>query len=217
MPRLTEKYRPATLDEIIGQPRAIASVRRVIERPAFDGGAFWIVGPSGSGKTSLARIIAGTFGDGLGIDELDGQACTIDEVRRIDREMRLAPLARSPWRVYIVNEAQAMTDRAVQAWLTTLEKLPPRRIVIFTTTSDSADLFGEFDGPFRSRCTTIQFSTHGLCKPAAEHVKAVAEAEGLDGRPIEEYEKLAKLCRNNIRDMLSRVEAGVMLPDGAPC
>ena len=84
MPRLTEKYRPATLDEIVGQPKAITAIRRVIERPGFDGGAFWIVGPSGAGKTSLARIIAKTFADGLGIDELDGQACTVDEVRRID-------------------------------------------------------------------------------------------------------------------------------------
>lgn len=211
MPRLFEKYRPRGLDEILGQPKALATIRRIIDRPDFDGGAFWLVGGSGLGKTSTARAIAERFADGLGIDELDGQACTIDEVRRIDREMSMGPLAVSPWRVYVVNEAQAMTDRAVQAWLTTLEKMPRRRIVIFTTTSESADLFGEFDGPFRSRCLTIAFTNQGVADAFAERAKAIAEAENLNGKPIAAYKRLVQECRNNMRDVLQRIEAGAML------
>lgn len=211
MPRLFEKYRPRGLDEILGQPKALATIRRIIDRPDFDGGAFWLVGGSGLGKTSTARAIAERFADGLGIDELDGQACTIDEVRRIDREMSMGPMAVSPWRVYVVNEAQAMTDRAVQAWLTTLEKMPRRRIVIFTTTSESADLFGEFDGPFRSRCLTIAFTNQGVADAFAERAKAIAEAENLNGKPIAAYKRLVQECRNNMRDVLQRIEAGAML------
>lgn len=211
MARLTEKYRPTELGGIVGQAKAVGVVRRIIERSDFDGGAFWFVGPSGTGKTSLARIIANRFADGLGIEELDGQACTVDEVRRIDRSLFYSPLSVSRWRVVIVNEAQAMTDRAVQAWLTTLEKMPAYRIVIFTTTADSGDLFGEYDGPFRSRCVTVSFTNQGVCKPAAEHVRRIAMTEALDGRPVDEYERLAKACKNNLREMLNRVQAGYML------
>ena len=56
--RLFEKYRPRMWSELVGQDRAVKLARRIIERPGFDRGAFWIEGAgqhnSGIGKTSLA-------------------------------------------------------------------------------------------------------------------------------------------------------------------
>ena len=39
-------------------------------------------------------------------------------------------------------------------------------------------------------------------------------AEGLDGLPIERYYRLAKDCGNNLRTMLTAVEAGAMSGEG---
>lgn len=208
--RLADKYRPRAWGELLGQEKAVAKVRRIIDRPGFDGDSFWIVGPSASGKTSMAWIIARQFADPLDIIELDGEACTVDAVRKAADTMHYSTLS-GGFRVWIVNEAQAMTPKAIQAWLTVLDPVPSRTIVIFTTTEDSADLFGQFDGPFRSRCKTIAFTNQGLAQVFAERARAIAQAEGMDGKPEAAYVRLVQRCKNNLRMVLNEIEAGEML------
>lgn len=215
---LYQKYRPASWAEFVGQPKAVKVVRRIIERPEFDRGAFWIEAAgsnnSGVGKTTLAWLIARQLADDFFITELDGGKCDKRAVDEIERSAHVrAWSADKPFKVWIVNESHSMTQGAVDALLTFLEGLPTHTVVIFTTTrAVDSGLFGDHDsGPFASRCHCVTLTNQGLAQAFAERAKMIAEAEKLDGQPIASYVKLVQSCKNNFRAVLQRIEAGEMV------
>lgn len=209
---LFERYRPTTLDAVVGQSSAVNLIRRLESSGSLTGRAYWIAGPTGTGKTTIARILASLVADDFSIDEID--AGGLSAARIVELERGLQPIGMSkPGRVVIVNEAHRLTPAAVAQLLTTLERLPRHVVWIFTTTDDGAELlFDKMDGaPLVSRCLPVPMARRGLCEAFAVRAQAIAQAEGLDGKPIGAYERLAKDCRNSFRAMLSRIEAGVML------
>ncbi len=211
---LHEKYRPREWADLVGQDKAVAVARRIIERTGFDRGAFFIdcagSNNSGTGKSSLAWVIASTLADPFFITEIPGAKLDKAAVAEIERSAHLYSWsADKPFRVWIVNEAHAVTQGAVDLLLTFLEALPRHCVVIFTTTRQpDEELFGTDNGPLYSRCHCIRLTNQGIAEPFARRVKSIAEAEGLDGQPMAKYVALIRQCKNNMRRALQLIEAG---------
>lgn len=209
---LHERYRPTALQDVIGQGKAIAQIQNA-GRHGFGGLAFWISGQSGTGKTTIARIIAQTIADPFCIEEYDSaDQVTAEEFRRLDATAQLHGFGKGG-RAIIINEAHGLRAPIVRLFLGFLERIPSHVVVIFTTTTEAMSLFEDAQldaSPLLSRTVEIRLTSQGLCNPFAERVKQIATAEGLDGAPIEAYQRLAKTMRNNMRRMLMAVESGQM-------
>jgi replication-associated recombination protein RarA len=212
--QLFEKHRPQTLAEVVGQDRAVAQIQGIQARTGFGGRAVWISGASGTGKTTLGRIIAGTIADPWMVTEYDSAddfgAAELESMRET---MGMTGMGKGG-RAWILNEAHSLRRSIIRPLLGILERLPAHCVVVFTTTRDGEDALFEDQidaGPLLSRCLPLRLTTQGLAKAFAERVAGIAKAEGLDGRPIADYVKLAQRCHNNARAMLVEVEAGAML------
>jgi DNA polymerase III gamma/tau subunit len=212
--QLHEKYRPSEWSDVVGQDKALRTVR-ALQRRGVAGRAYWISGQSGVGKTTVARLLAEEVADAYFIEELDATDLTPAALRQIEQSM-----AQYGWgkggRAYLINEAHGLRRDTIRQLLVLLERLPDHVVVIFTTTIDGQDVLfdgNEDAGPLLSRCHELRLTNQGLAKAFAERAKRIAESEGMDGRPINDYVKLVRDCRNNMRAVLQRIDAGEMLAE----
>ncbi len=210
--RLFEQYRPRSWSEVVGQEKTLAKLD-VLRRRGLGGRAFWISGQSGSGKTTIARLIADELCDEFCIDERDAGEITPAGLRELERGLQCRGLGKGG-RALIINEAHGLRKDSIRQLLVMLERLPSHVVVVFTTTVDGQEsLFEDCEdtGPLLSRCELLPLARRDLARPFAERALQIARAEGLDGQPIEKYVRLLQDCKNNLREALGRIEAGVMI------
>jgi DNA polymerase-3 subunit gamma/tau len=188
------KYRPQTLDELVGQEHVARTLGNAIaaDRVAH---AFLFTGVRGVGKTTTARILAKalncergptaspcnecaickdiTAGVDMDVQEIDGASNnSVDDVRRLQESLPYRP-ARDRSKIVIVDEVHMLSTGAFNAFLKTLEEPPPHVKFIFATTESH-----KVPVTIRSRCQRYDFR---LIPQAvvADHVRRVLGAEGI--------------------------------------
>lgn len=169
---LYRKYRPAKFSDVIGQDPIVSVLTKAIEKKAI-AHAYLFAGSRGTGKTSIARIFATELGSAPeDIYEIDAASHNkVEDVRELRETIRTLPY-RSQYKVYILDEAHMMTDKAWNAFLKTLEE-PPAHVIFMLATTE-LDAIPE---TILSRCQVFRFA-----KPSEstlrELVTRVAKSEG---------------------------------------
>lgn len=172
---LYKKHRPAKLSEVVGQSKAIATLKDMAKRNAIPH-AMLFHGPSGTGKTTLARILR----DRLGVGSRDYSEQNsadfrgIDDIRKIARTVSLSPVSGKA-RLWVIDEAHGLTPQAQDAMLKLLEDPPAHAYFVLCTTDPT-----KIKRTVRTRCTDVVFEA----LPDAEIrklVAAVCEAEDKAG------------------------------------
>jgi len=211
--QLCDKYRPRQWSEVVGQPRALATIERLRPR-GLAGRAYWISGKSGVGKTTIAKLLAEEIADPLNVEEFDAAELTPARIKDMERASYCTRLGGKPGLAYLVNEAHGLRSDAVRQLLVTLERIPSHVAWICTTTKAGQEsLFAdEIDAhPLISRCQVITLAERDLAKPFAQRAKEIAEREQLDGQALDAYIRLVNDHKANLRAVLQAIDGGVML------
>lgn len=160
--------------DVVGHKDIIQYIKNAVEQNKLSH-AYILNGQRGSGKKLLARLFAMTLQCESGESEPCGEcrscmqtksgnqpdiitlvhekptSISVDEIReQLNGDIMIKPYS-SPYKIYIIPEADLMTQQAQNALLKTLEE-PPEYAVIFLLTENADSLLSTI----RSRCVMLK-------------------------------------------------------------
>ncbi len=171
-----EKYRPKTLDMVIGQKPIVKRLKDFVKTRSFPSMIF--AGPAGIGKTSSAIAFATElYGDEINQAFLElnaSDARGIDVIRgKVKEFARTMPLSSGIVKIIFLDEADALTPEAQHALRRTMEKYANATRFIL-----SVNYASKIIEPIQSRCIVFRF------KPLKEdemraYINRIVEGENL--------------------------------------
>lgn len=151
----TEKYRPSSFSEFMGQDHILDKVKSFVEKKNMPHLLF--SGPAGVGKTTLSLIIARElFGENWRSNFLELNASDergIDVIRKNVKDFaKTRALADTPFKIIYLDECDALTREAQQALRRTMENYTKTTRFIL-----SCNFSSKIIDPIQSRCAIFRF------------------------------------------------------------
>jgi len=198
----TEQYRPATLDEIIGQPKFY------IDAITWKEGMpnLLLYGDAGTGKTAAAIATANFVlgedkqGNFFEINASDDRRLEVvrTTIKEISSSMKIGDI---PHKIILLDEMDGMTPDAQNALKRVMERYSGNVRFIITCNNRFKIIL-----PLQSRCANYLFT-----KISEEDMKIVLETilekEGIDSIPTEELEMFIKEMRGDLRRAITELQA----------
>ena len=221
---LARRYRSRTFGEVVGQESIAETLERAIDRDRT-AHAYLFCGTRGVGKTSMARIFARALnttessgegqavedailrGEDMDVVEIDGASNNgVQDARDLIANASIRP-ARSPFKIYIIDEVHMLSNAAFNALLKTMEEPPSHVKFILCTTEPHKVL-----PTIQSRCQRFDFRPISVPRIAA-HLVDVLNRESIEADDAVVL-RVARLANGSMRDGLSILERIVAAADG---
>jgi DNA polymerase III subunit gamma/tau len=230
---LARKYRPQTLDDLIGQDILVRTLRNAFAMDRI-AQAYMLTGVRGVGKTTTARILARALNyhrpglpdtptldiaelgvhcqaimESRHVDVLEMDAASntgIDDIREIIEAVRYKP-ASARYRVFIIDEVHMLSKSAFNGLLKTLEEPPPHVKFIFATTE-----IRKVPVTILSRCQRFDLRRVEAAELAA-HFERILKKEGHSADDAA-LALIARAAEGSVRDGLSLLDQALALGQG---
>jgi DNA polymerase-3 subunit gamma/tau len=217
---LYRKYRPQTLETLVGQEHVKKTLTSAIELGKISH-AYLFTGPRGTGKTSTARILAKSLNckngptihpcgecascrditNSIPIDVIEIDAASnrkVEDAQNILEKVQYVPV-NGKFKIYIIDEVHMLTNHAFNALLKTLEEPPENVIFILATTEVHKVL-----DTIKSRCQRFDFrriTTDDIVK----HLRYIADKESIKITDDALF-AIAKNSAGGMRDSISLLD-----------
>lgn len=220
MAALAVKYRPSTLDEVVGQEETVSVIRGFLT--TLDNRPILLCGVTGGGKTTIARLIAharsGCTNLKGGVPCMECNLCKstlamknpniveidsasnrgINEIKALQSSARLKPMG-PKFKTLILDECHQLTKPAWNASLKIFEDPPKHTQFVLCTTE-----LHSVPHTIQNRCLIVHIGTLREEQISAL-LRRVAEAEQI---PVsdDQVSRLAQASRGHPRDALALLE-----------
>ncbi len=203
----TEKYRPKTLDEVVGQASVTDRLKGYVEAKNMPHLMF--AGTPGTGKTTCALALARSmYGDSWRGNFIELNASDdrgIDVVRgKIKDFARTAPIEGAEFKIIFLDESDALTNDAQGALRRTMEKYSKTCRFIL-----SCNYSSKIIDPIQSRCAVFRFRPVSNTE-IQKVVDRIAAEEKLDlGEGA--VEALIYIARGDVRRAVNTLQTAASL------